>query len=503
MATAVETTFEALCQHFQQIAKLTSAQAALEWDAETTAPDQSREYRAGQVSELARLIHTQRTAPQVGEWLTRLAEYSPDPTTRAGCIIRQLQRDYDRQTRLSSEFVAALSHATSLGQHVWAQARKNRAFGEFLPSLETILALKKEQASALGFERTPYEPLLDEFEPGAKVPAVAQVLQTLVAELKQLLQEIQASGKQPSRKCLAEDYSVARQRRLARSVCKQIGFDFQRGALGVTTHPFCSTLGPHDIRLTTRYQRHSFGDAFYSALHEAGHGLYEQGLPTEDFGLPTGEAVSLGVHESQSRMWENVVGRSLPFWQYMFPQVRNYFPTATADYTAEDYFAAANRVEPSLIRVEADEVTYNAHIVIRFELEIELLEGKLQAADLPSAWNAKYQAYLGIVPQHDAEGVLQDVHWSAGLFGYFATYALGNLYAAQLFAQAQVELGDLHALFAQGDFAPLRHWLLVNIHRQGRRWSSAELIQRVARRELASKEFMGYLRQKLTPLYGL
>jgi len=271
----------------------------------------------------------------------------------------------------------------------------------------------------------------------------------------------------------------------------------------VTDHPFCSDVGPRDLRLTTRYDEHCLPGALFSTLHEAGHGLYEQGLPHERFGLPTGQATSLGIHESQSRMWENLVGRSRAFWQHFYPAAQATFPDALADVPLDDFYFAINDVRPSLIRTEADEVTYNLHVLVRFELEQALLTDDLRVADLPAAWNEKYRAYLGIAPPNDADGVLQDVHWSSGAFGYFPTYSLGNLYAAQFFEQATRDLGDLGQRFARGEFRPLLDWLRKNIHARGRRYSAAELVRRTTGQPLAHEALIRHLRGKFAPLYGL
>jgi carboxypeptidase Taq len=302
---------------------------------------------------------------------------------------------------------------------------------------------------------------------------------------------------------LQRRFPVDVQEQFGREAAAAIGFDFARGRLDVTAHPFCTTLGPHDCRITTRYDEQFFNTAFFGILHEAGHGIYEQGLPAEHFGLPPGEAISLGIHESQSRLWENFVGRGRAFWNWFYPAAQRHFPAALGDVDCDDFYFAINDVRPSLIRVEADEATYNLHILVRFELEQALLQGDLPPSDLPDAWNEKYRKYLGIAPPDDRRGVLQDVHWSAGLLGYFPTYSLGNLYAAQFFAQAKIELGDLEGGLSRGDFRPLKHWLREKIHRHGQRWSAAELVQRVTGRPLSAKPLVEHLRAKMAPLYGL
>jgi carboxypeptidase Taq len=368
--------------------------------------------------------------------------------------------------------------------------------------LEKTIELKRQQAEALGYPQCPYDALLDEYEPEALTADLRPVLEGLREELVPLVAKIQASRRRPNTALLHRNFPVEVQDRFGREAAAKIGFDFTRGRLDVTTHPFCTTLGPHDCRITTRYDDTFFNSAFFGILHEAGHGLYEQGLLTEDYGLPSGEAISLGIHESQSRLWENLVGRSRAFWTFYYPLAQQQFPAALGDVALDDFYFAINDVRPSLVRVEADEATYNLHILIRFELERALLDGELEAAELPGAWNEKYQQYLGITPPNDREGVLQDVHWSAGLIGYFPTYSLGNLYAAQFFAQARKELGNLDETFGRGDFRPLLDWLRQNIHRHGQRWTASELVERVTGRPLSAKPLVEYLQAKLGPLYG-
>ncbi len=313
-------------------------------------------------------------------------------------------------------------------------------------------------------------------------------------DLVPLVAEIEQSGVRPNTDLLHGDFPIHAQDRLGREAAAAIGFDFARGRLDVTAHPFCTTLGPCDCRITTRYDAGFFNSAFFGILHEAGHGIYEQGLPPGYFGLPLGEAISLGIHESQSRLWENFVGRSRAFWTHLFSKAQSQLP-ALADVAIDDFYFAINDVRPSLVRVEADEVTYNLHILVRFELEQALLEGSLTAADLPGAWQEKYRQYLGVSPDDDRDGVLQDVHWSAGLIGYFPTYALGNLYAAQLFARAAAEIGDLDGQFARGEFRPLRDWLCAKVHRHGQRYTASELIVEATGSPLSARPLIEHLRQ--------
>ena len=320
-------------------------------------------------------------------------------------------------------------------------------------------------------------------------------------QLTPLVAEIAQSKKKPPVEVVHQNFPAASQEVFGKKAATQIGFDFNRGRLDKTVHPFCSGMGPNDCRITTRYHENFFNPAFFGILHEAGHGIYDQGLRTEQFGLPPGTFLSLGIHESQSRLWENFVGRSKSFWSYFFPLAQQTFPDALGKVSLDQFHFAVNTVKPSLIRVEADEATYNLHIIIRFELEQALLNNDLKVSDLPGAWRDKYQKYLGIKPQNDADGALQDSHWSAGAIGYFPTYSLGNLYAAQFFAAADQELGGLDQQFANGEFQPLLQWLKKNIHQRGQCYTAPELVKLVTGKPLSSAPLMSYLRKKLQPLY--
>ena len=468
-------------------------------------PPRRPEYRAEQMTLLAGIIHQRRTDPRVGEWLGELATgpLAADPHSDSGTAIRQLKRDYDKRIKLPKTLVEELTRTASLGQHTWQTARANDDFALLKPVLEKTFELKRAQAEALGYEHDPYDALLDDFEPGELTSNICRVLSGLREALVPLVGAIADSGRRPDVSILSRRYPLELQEWFSRGAAAKIGFDFRRGRLDVTAHPFCTGLGPHDCRITTRYEEHFFNCAFFGTLHEAGHGIYDQGLPAQWYGLPPAEAISLGIHESQSRMWENLVGRSRAFWEHFFPVAQQTFPEALADESLDRFYFAINDVRPSLIRVEADEATYNLHILIRFELEQALLGDALKVADLPEAWDDKYKKFLGIRPQTDADGVLQDIHWSAGLVGYFPTYALGNLYASQLFAQADADLGSLADQFGRGDFQPLGNWLQNNIHRHGQRYSAAELVRQISGKPLSHGPLMTHLRKKLAPLYGL
>jgi carboxypeptidase Taq len=467
-------------------------------------PPAGGDYRAEQMSYLAGLIHQKQTVPEVGEWLAALvdSELAADPHSETGANIVNLKRDYDRKTKLPQALVEELAKLSVLGQQLWVEARKANDFGRFRSLLERTIELKRQEAAAIGYEKEPYDALLDEFEPGAKTSEVAEALAGLRDQLVPLVAEIAASPKRPNIDALHGHYPVDLQEQFGRRCTTAIGFNFNQGRLDTTNHPFCAGMGPCDVRLTTRYEESFLPGSLFSTLHEAGHGIYDQGLREEHYGLPTGEAVSLGIHESQSRMWENLVGRSRAFWEFFYPVAQQTFE-ALRSVSLDQFYFAINDARPSLIRTESDEVTYNLHILIRFELELLLINDKLAVVDLPEAWHAKYREYLGIQSPTDADGVLQDVHWSSGAFGYFPTYSLGNLYAAQFFEKARQDLGNLDEMFARGEFSPLREWLRTNIHHQGRCYPAAELGRRVTGLPLSHDALMRHLRAKFGPLYGL
>lgn len=495
-------TWEKLAAELKQIALLKSAVSVLEWEEQTYMPPGGAEHRAAQTGLLAGVAHERATAAVIGELLAELQDTS-DLDDIAAANVRLARRDYERATKLPRRLVEEMQQATSLGQHTWIKARKARDFSQFLPAFEKIVALKREQAQAYDMPGPLYDALLDDYEPEAKSADIEKVFAELRTHLVPLVADIKSAPQQPDRELMTRSYPVAAQRELGRTAAAAIGFSFENGRLDEAAHPFCSGFGPGDCRLTTRYDEHHFPGAFFGTLHEAGHGMYEQGLRPEAWGTPAGDSVSLGIHESQSRMWENFVGRSDAFWQHFFAPVRAAFPETLNNVTREQFVFAVNDVQPTFIRVEADEVTYNLHIMLRFELEQPLIAGDLQPADVPDAWNAAFERDFGLKPSHAAEGCLQDIHWSAGLFGYFPTYALGNMYAAQFFAAAGQELGDLPDQFARGEFAPLLDWLRTHIHQHGRRYSASELVQRVTGHPLSSTALVEYLQTKYRPLYGL
>jgi carboxypeptidase Taq len=451
------------------------------------------------------LEHARATDPRLGDLLAAV-EGSPlvaDPESAEAVNVRETRRAYDRQTRLPRELVEELARAAALAEQEWAAARRAADFPRFRPWLGKIVRLKQREAEALGVAADPYDALLDGYEPGARGDDLVALFDALRRELVPLVNAIAYGRRRPDTAVLRRPYAVERQRAFGEAVAAAVGFDFRRGRLDTTTHPFFSTVGPGDCRITTRFAAHAFGDGFFGILHEVGHGLYEQGLPAEHHGTPAGGVPSLGLHESQSRLWENAVGRSRAFWRHFFPAARVAFPGVLADVSADEFHFAVNAVEPSLIRVGADELMYNLHVLIRFELERALLAGDLGAADLPGAWDEAYRHYLGVVPANDAEGCLQDGHWAAGMFGYFPTYTLGNVFAAQLVARARQELGDLDEAFARGDFGGLLGWLRAKVYRQGGRYAAGRLIERVTGAPPDHRPLVAALRAKYGELYAI
>ncbi|WP_146536347.1 carboxypeptidase M32 [Rubripirellula reticaptiva] len=499
--------FDSVCEKARQAMKLQTAADTLEWDERTGMPSGGGDYRAEQVSMLRGMVHELRTDAQYGDDLCRLIDdvAGQDPHSDESATVRELHRDWDRDRKLPTPLVRKTSEATVKGQQVWDAARKSNDFAKFRPSLENIISLKREAGErwSEGSDRTPYEALLDEYEPDASVEQLQKIFDDVRVPLVKLIAEIKDAPVQPNVSILEQDFCVDAQRKFSHRISKLIGFDFDRGRLDETSHPFCTTLGPKDIRILTRFETNWVPSGIFGTLHETGHGLYEQGMRYEWFGLPPGSYVSLGMHESQSRLWENQVGRSRAFWSHLYEETQATFAPQLDNVTLDEFHFAVNTIRPSLIRVEADEATYNLHIIIRFDLERQLIEGTLSVADLPAAWNSRYQSDLGITPPSDADGVLQDVHWSAGLIGYFPTYTLGNLASAQLYDAAAVELGDLEAMFAQGNFKPLLEWLVEHVHRHGRCYSGSELIQKATGKPLSADALVGYLQGKLRPLYGL
>jgi carboxypeptidase Taq len=497
--------YEELTRRVKEEAVLASCVEVLGWDEETYMPQAGVAHRAEQQALLAGLLHDRATDPRLGELFAALegSDLVADPDAAEAVNVRELRRLYDRATRLPRSLVEEFARVTSLAQREWVTAYAKSDWSLFQPWVEKIVKLKRAEAAALRPGHDLYETMLDEYEPGMTRRQVAALFDALRGELVELVGAIAASPRQANLSVLQRLYPLDRQRQFGEAVAAAVGFDFRRGRLDPSPHPFFAKLGPSDCRITTRYNLHRVGDGLFGTLHEAGHALYEQGLDPAAYGLPMGESVSIGVHESQARLWENTVGRSLPFWRHFYPQARALFPEALHDVSLDEFYFAVNHVTPSSNRVRADEVTYNLHILIRFELEQALVAGDLPAADVPAAWNEQYRRYLGVDPTDDAEGCLQDGHWGGGLIGYFPTYTLGNLFAAQLFDRASTELGGLDDDFSRGRFDRLLGWLQKRVYGHGQRYTAARLIEQATGAAPDHQPLLAGLRRKFGELYGL
>lgn len=490
----------------RETALLRSCGSLLGWDEQTYMPQRGAEHRSLQQSLLAGLSHARATSPRIAELLSEIegSELVKDATSPAAVNVREARRDYTLATKLPQRLVEELSRICSLAQQAWITARKQNRWSEFLPWLEQVVALKREEAQALSDgKKKPYDALLDQYEPGLTADDVRRLFTPLRDALVPLIAEIRDSGREPRREILTRTYPVDQQREFSLMAARQIGFDFDAGRLDVTAHPFCSGIGPGDVRLTTRFDPQHFPGAFFGTLHEAGHGIYEQGLDPASFGLGMGAAVSLGIHESQSRLWENFVGRGRSFWRWCFPLAQAAFPEALADVSLDEFYFAINDVQPSFIRVEADEATYNLHILLRFELEEPLINGRLDPRDVPQVWNETFGTYFELTPPDDVQGCLQDIHWSFGGIGYFPTYTLGNMFAAQFYAAARKQIPALESEIASGEFSSLKRWLNENIHRRGMQYPSQKLVEIVTGETLSHEPLIRQLRAKYAELYGI
>ena len=479
----------------REIAFVDAAAALLNWDEETYMPRGALDFRAGQLAFFSGWSHRQFTAPEVGGWIWACEDRGFTPESDEAANVRNWRWAYDRATKLPPELVEEFNRATTLARDAWADARRQNEFARFLPHLETVIDLSRRMADHWGYEDCRYDALLEGHERGAR----AKDLTTLFAELRSAIVQILGPAAETSRgiseALLEGDFPIAAQQCFNREVAEAIGFDFNAGRIDTTTHPFCTGVGARDCRLTTRYDERNFTQSLYGVLHEAGHGLYDQGLPREHYGTPLGKDISMGIHESQSRLWENHVGRTRAFWEHWHGPACRHFPVLKK-FSPEHIARAVNRVAPSFIRVEADQVTYDLHIILRFEIELKLIEGELKAVDLPAYWNEEFKKMFELKVPDDARGCLQDIHWSIGALGYFPTYTLGNLNAAQLMACAARELPGLAADLPAGRYADLLEWLRVKIHVHGQRWLPPELMKRATGEFTSARHHLEYLRTK-------
>ncbi len=485
----------------QRIADVNFASGVLAWDQETYMPPGGAELRARQQSTLAGINHDMVTSEELGKTLEQLEnDKTLDEAQQAN--IRQTLKDYRRAKKYTREFVEEMSRTVSEAFNAWQEAKTKSDFSIFAPKLEKLVGLKKQECELLGYAETAYDALLDLHEPGLTTKETDQLFNDVRGSLVPFVKTIMAKPLH-SAEVLHRNYPKDRQWDYSVHLLRELGFDFNYGRQDISIHPFTINFGAQDVRVTTRIDEENLADCVTGTIHECGHALYEQGLPAESYGLPSGEAVSLGIHESQSRLWENNVGRSLQFWTGQFPELLKHFPEQMSGIAPHDIFSAVNVVQPSLIRINADELTYHFHVMVRFEVEKALFSNQLKVADIPAYWNQRYRDYLGIDVPKDSEGCLQDVHWSHGSFGYFPTYSIGSFYAAQFFAKAKKDIPNLEQEIEAGNFKPLLAWLRDNIHRHGKRYQAKELCERVTGEKLNFAHFMTYAKEKYGALYGI
>lgn len=484
----------------QKIADVKYAAAVLEWDQETYLPPKGAEFRGRQLASLSEIAHEWFTASSLGELLRELQQRGDLAEDQHRNVELSLE-DYDKQKKFSPAFIRRLSETSSRSFHSWLQARTANSFPLFKDDLEQLVTLKQEEAELAGYEQHRYNALLDTFEKGCTVALLDKVFAAVRDPLKDILDRI-GSRPQVDDSFLRGDYPRQRQWDFGMELIRQLGFDFDAGRQDISEHPFTTSFNPRDVRITTRIDANDFSHMTWSCIHETGHALYEQGLPTGYYGLPLGEYASLSIHESQSRLWENNVGRSLTWWRSVYPRLQAAFPDRLNGITVEQFYKGINKVQASLIRTEADEVSYHFHVMIRYELEKELLDGTLAVADIPAWWKEKYAAWLGVTVPDDKRGCLQDVHWSHGSLGYFPTYSLGSFYAAQFFASAESQDLTIAPALGEGRTEPLLVWLRGHIHRHGRRYTSEQLCERATGKTLDIRFFLDYLLDKYVNIYN-
>jgi carboxypeptidase Taq len=487
--------YQKLLKRAHEIALVSTTAETLSWDLETSMPPKALSFRAEQLAHFGVTKHKLFTAKSTGEWIAACEENGLIPESLEAANVREWRRQYDRATKIPPSLVEKFERTKTHARAAWKDARQKSEFKIFRPYLQKLVDLNRRRADSWGFTETPYDALLTEFEPGARTAQVRNLFAELRAGLSPILSAARERSAANPKDILRGSYPVAAQQAFNRELAKAIGFDFEAGRIDTTTHPFCTTLGPADNRLTTRYNEYDFTQSLYGILHEAGHGLYEQGLPAEHFGTPVGSAASLGIHESQSRLWENHVGRDPAFWERWHPVACGHFPELKR-LTPAQIAAAVNRVSPSFIRVEADQVTYDFHIILRFEIEVRLIQGELTVRDVPGFWNEEFEKMLGLKVTRDSEGCLQDPHWSSGDIGYFPTYSLGNLNAAQLMHRVKLDHPSLNAELAAGNYTTLLKWLREKIHAHGLRYLPQDLIQRATAEPTGVAHHVNYLRQK-------
>ncbi|MFN2148941.1 MAG: carboxypeptidase M32 [Anaerolineales bacterium] len=487
------------------VSDLGHAAALLGWDQQTYMPPGGAGARAMQLATLSTLAHDHFVSDEMGAAIegAKSEVKDLDPDSNEVRLVRKAERDYLKEVKVPSSWVAEYSRVTAMAHQDWEHARAESDFKRFEPHLKKIVELRRQYADFFKPYDHVYDPLLDDFEPGMKTEEVKAVFETLRKRQVPLVQAILEEGKPVDDSVMHKAYDIDKQWDFGIKVIKAFGYDFQRGRQDKSVHPFTTGFGIDDVRITTRFDEHYLPTGLTGTMHEAGHAMYEQGIDKTLERTPLAGGASLAMHESQSRMWENLVGRSKPFWQAYLPELKKVFPAQLGDISLDAFYRAMNKVERTFIRVDADEATYNLHVMLRFELEIALMEGDLAVSDLPEAWNETFEAFLGILPPDDARGVLQDVHWSGGMIGYFPTYSLGNLIAAQLWEKIHQDLPDLDEQIVKAEFDGLLGWLRENIHRHGSKYEPIELLQKVTGQGLEAEPYLRYLENKYRDIYEL
>ncbi len=496
--------YEWLVEHHRINARYDSIRELLGWDQRTHLPKGGQANRAAQITTLAGLISGRKTDPKIGDMLGDVEGSSlvRNKLSDEAVNVREWRRAYDRAKKIPEWLAVQIARISSECEMAWQSARQANDWQSFMPHLGSLVELKREEAGRLTTTGTAYDSLIKQFEPGETAESLAAIFSKMVKPLIDLTNEIRESPFQPDPEILQGYSPIWKQKELIRQITGRVGYDLDSGQIDRSSHPFTSAIGPGDVRITTRYRADSFAEALFSAIHESGHALYEQGLPPEHWGTPRGTAVSMAIHESQSLMWENMIARSTGFWKMFYPSLQTHFPWLES-IPRDSFHFAVNRVQPGLIRTEADEVTYNLHVILRFELEKALIGREIEVEDLPHAWNEKMKKYLLIKPPDYAQGVMQDVHWAAGAFGYFPSYALGTVYAAQFYAKAAKDIGDPESFFEAGHFGPFLAWFRGKIYSQGSRYLPRALVKTVTGEELNPRHLIDYLDKKYGMLYAL
>ncbi|MFK7691932.1 carboxypeptidase M32 [Paenibacillus sp. HJGM_3] len=505
MGQSYEDTLSAFRAYVKKMKSYEEALGVMYWDLRTGAPRKGVAARSEVIGELSSELFKMSVSEQMGEFLEALR--APETFEQLSDVDRKIvtecKKDYDRSKKIPPDRYKEYVVLTSQAESVWEETKPTSDYATFSPYLEKIVAFNREFIQLWGYEGHPYNTLLDMYEPGMTVAKLDEVFGELRRKLVPLVSAIQSSPNKPHRSFLQQHFDISLQKEFSLYILNEMGYDFDSGRLDESAHPFATGLNPGDVRITTRYLQNDVTSALFGTVHEGGHALYEQNISPELIGTPLCTGTSMGIHESQSRFWENMIGRSLAFWKRYYPKLQSLYPENLSKVPVELFYRGINEVKPSLIRIEADELTYNLHIMIRYELEKELFSGTIEVKDLPAAWNAKYRDYLGVEPENDGEGVMQDVHWSGGAFGYFPSYSLGNMYAAQIRATLLKQMPDFAANIEQGKLQPIKEWLTERIYRHGKLLTPAEIIESVSGEPLNPAYLVEYFEEKYKDIYKL